>query len=386
MIDDTKRPDSEPEFDEPVFKPDDPAPEQMEPDFSADSEPDFSDDQPRSDSEPEFGDAVFAPDEPEVAQTVHQWAASPEPDPSADVDPVFSTESEPGFLSQPESLPADLTMPEPGADELVFSADGNHVDSTGSDPVLDASDVDKELPPAELPSYEAVTVEEPEFEPVLDDYEEQIDAAPSHEEAGWVNIAQDSEMNVDPLPEKEYTPFDETPAAEVAMGPPARRRLGRTGPVWVIGGFVLVVIAGLIWLAVSRLTGPSDVGTQTQADPDVQQVGAATPTQEPATATPGPQPSPTPAMLTVGANVTVGDTGGQGVLLRAGPGRSGVFVAVIEEGTSLVVMEGEPGDASYPVEADGYLWYRMRVPYQVDEEGNPLIGWSASEFFVVAGQ
>ena len=31
MIDDTQRPDSEPEFDEPVFKPDDPSPVQLEP-------------------------------------------------------------------------------------------------------------------------------------------------------------------------------------------------------------------------------------------------------------------------------------------------------------------------------------------------------------------
>ena len=79
--------------------------------------------------------------------------------------------------------------------------------------------------------------------------------------------------------------FDETPAADVAMTPPPRRKLGRTGPVWVIGGIVLVVIVGLVWLAISRLTGGSEDVPPTAAEPTVQQVEEASPTPEPATPT-----------------------------------------------------------------------------------------------------
>ena len=128
-----------------------------------------------------------------------------------------------------------------------------------------------------MPAYEAVSDDEPAFEPVVEDFEEQDDAGPQAG-TGWVNIQTDAEMAVEPAPEKEYALFDETPAADVATTTPVSRRLGRTGPVWVIGGIALVVIVALGWLAVSRLSGPSDNVSLSLSEPAVQQVEAATPT------------------------------------------------------------------------------------------------------------
>ena len=411
MIDDTQRPDSEPEFDEPVFKPDDPSPVQLEPEISSDSGPNSAVDSQHSDNEPEFGEQVFTPGEPAPEQLEPGFSSRAGPDVSVDTDPSdgdpefggaitspdepelapsepdfsLSPEPEPGFLSELETHPPDLDAPRPGADELVFAADGYPVDSADSDPYLDSPAISEQPAPAEMPAYEAVSDDEPAFEPVVEGFEEQDDAGPQAG-TGWVNIQTDAEMTAEPAPEKEYALFDETPAADVATTTPAGRRLGRTGPVWVIGGIALVVIVALGWLAVSRLSGPSDDVSLSLSEPAVQQVEAAPPTAVPPTATPATQPTATLVRLPVGANVTVGDTDGQGVKLRADPGLYGELLDIVEEGMTLVVMEAAPEDTQYPVEEDGYLWYRMRVPDKVDAAGNPLMGWSASEFFEVEGQ
>ena len=71
--------------------------------------------------------------------------------------------------------------------------------------------------------------------------------------------------------------------------------------------------------------------------------------------------------------------------MREDPGTDGLVVQIIEDGTTMVVLAADPDSEyeQYPVEMDGYLWYRMRVPGMLDDAGNPLIGWSASDFFVV---
>ena len=407
MIDDTQRPDSEPEFDEPVFKPDDPSPVQLEPEISSDSGPNIAVDSQHSGNEPEFGEQVFTPGEPAPEQLEPGFSSRAGPDVSVDTDPSdsepafggaitspdepelapaepdFSLSPEPGFLSELETHPPDLDAPRPGADEMVFAADGNPVDSADSDPYLDSPVISEQPAPAEMPAYEAVSDDEPAFEPVVEDFEEQDDAGPQAG-SGWVNIQTDSEMTVEPVPEKEYAPFDETPAADVATTTPAGRRLGRTGPVWVIGGIALVVIVALGWLAVSRLSGPSDDVSLSLSEPAVQQVEAAPPTAAPPTVTPATPPTATPVRLPVGANVTVGDTDGQGVMLREAPGVFGTFITVLAEGTILVVLEAEPDDEKYPADANGHLWYRMRVISEGGEE--PMQGWCASDFFVVVEQ
>ena len=339
MIDDTRRPDSEPEFEEPIFSSDE--------ELSVEKEP-----EPRAD---------FASDSPIL----------PEPEYSSGTGQFSPTGLE----------------PDPGVDEPFFPADGETVDSpeTGVQQVVGEAPL--EPSESDYSFGEAVEAKADPEEPALEDYFEQ-DLSPQSTPTtgtGWVNIAPDSEVTDEPLQEKEYSYFEETPAAEVAALPLPSRKLGRTGPVWFIGSFVLVIIAGLVWLGISRLTGSADVTSEPVSEPAVQQVVSETPTAQLPTATPGPTTTPAPIELPINANVIVSDTEGEGVLLRADPGRSGLLIEIIEEGTTLVVLEAEPDSEheEYPVEKDGYFWYRMRVPGKVDGAGNPLIGWSASDFFVV---
>ena len=339
MIDDTRRPDSEPEFEEPIFSSDE--------ELSVKKEP-----EPRAD---------FASDSPIL----------PEPEYSSGAGPFPSTGLE----------------PDPGVDEPFFPADGETVDSpeTGVQQVV--GEAPFEPSDSDYSFGEAVEAEADPEEPAPEEYFEQ-DLSPQSTPTtgtGWVNIAPDSEVTDEPLQEKEYSYFEETPAAEVAALPPTSRKLGRTGPVWFIGSFVLVIIAGLVWLAISRLTGSADVTSEPVSEPAVQQVVSETPTAQLPTATPGPTATPAPIELPINANVVVGDTGGEGVKLRASPGLFGELVEIVDEGTTMVVLAAEPDSEhpDYPVAVDGYFWYRMRVPGKVDGAGNPVIGWSASDFFVV---
>lgn len=342
MIDDTRRPDNEPEFDEPVFSTDEEA--------SAENEP----------------------------------ASGPDFSPDSTVFP------EPEFQSGSEPFPTPGIEAVSSGDEPVFAADGDPVESQESP--LQREGPEAPDPPSEFgfPEGDSYNTEIARGEPVEDNiYDQETDLleAPSTG-TGWVNIAPESEMPVEPNQEKEYNYFEETPAAEVAAVPPTTRKLGRTGPVWVLGGFALVAIVVLVWLGISRLTGSSESNTAAPSEPTVEQVAANAPTLVPATNTPGPTATPSPMLLPINDNVTVGDTDGQGVKLRAEPGLAGLLVEVVQEGTIMAVLAGEP-DAEYddyPVPLDGYLWYRMRVPGVVDKDGNPLVGWSASEFFVVENQ
>ncbi len=396
MTDDAKRPDLEPESDEPVFRSDDATPEQSESEsvqnaasgLGANSETDSPDQAALSDGEPAFGEPVFSPDEhaPDPAEPV--FSPDSEPEPSVDFNAELHGTPEPEFHADSDAIQDADFRPVADAAEPHFGHDGEDTVSTQDGMYAGSPEATGELSSAESPGFEYVSDEEPAFGTMLeaDAQDEAASEEDGTESAGWVNISSDSEMSVEPVPEKEYTLFDETPAADVAMTPPPRRKLGRTGPVWVLGGIVFVIVAGLVWLAISRLSGAPDEVVQVAAEPTVQQVDEATPTTSPPTATPGPQPTPTRVRLPVLSNVIVGDTEGQGVLLRAEPNRNGEFVTVIGEGEKAIVLEPEPVDEQYPVDADGFLWYRIRVPGQLDGEGVPLSGWSASSFFVLDEQ
>ncbi len=393
MTDDAKRPELEPEMDEPVFRPDDANPEQSEPGFVQDATSgqteDWDTDAPGredfSEGEPAFGEPVFSADEhaPEPAERVF----SPDPEPEAPSN--FQAESpgspEPDFGAESDTIQDADFRTVPDAAEPHFGLEGEEAVSLQDEMYQEPPESTGGPSSAETPDFDDFTEDEPAFGPALE--ADAHDEAASDEEgtasAGWVNISPDSGMSVEPIPEKEYTLFDETPAAEVAMTPPPRRKLGRTGPVWVLGGIVLVIVAGLVWLAVSRLTGPPEEVAQEVAEPTVEEVEEATPTSPPTTATPEPQPEPTRVLLPVLSNVIVAGTEGQGVMLRQEPNVNGTFVTIITEGEQAIVLEPEPADEKYPVDADGFLWYRIRVPGQVDGDGNPLAGWSASNFFIM---
>ncbi len=393
MIEDTRRPDGEPESDEPIFRIDEPAPPQTEPVLPADTEPEsFQDtasdppaDEWRADSEAAFGEPVFGQDDPYPEQTEPEFSTVPKPEPSADSETDFSTDSEPNFPPETGPYPSLDVEIEPGADEPVFAADGEPAELPSPAPYQESHDSSGESFLTDAPAFEMVSGGALEEESVVEEFEEQTFATSQPpQETEWANIAPDADSTAEPLPEKEYALFDETPAADVAARSAPRRRLGRTGPVWVIGGIVLVVIAGLVWLAISRLTGQPNDSSQAVSEPTVQQVEAVAPTPASPTATTGPTPTTAPVRLPIGANVMVADTDGQGVNLREEPGRFGTFVTVLAEGTVLAVLPAEPEDEEYPAVADGHLWYRMRVIAEEGEE--PLQGWSASDFFVVVEQ
>ncbi len=396
MTEDAKRPDLEPEMDEPIFRTDDATPEQSKSDRVQDadsgqtweSEKDGPARDDHQEGEPAFEEPIFSTDEHASDPSEPVFSPDADPDPERDALDSLSTglsgSPEPAFGTESDAIQDADFRPVPDAGEPLFGPDTEQT-LPSPDPMLRGqAETAGEPYSAEAPGFEEVSDEEPALEPALE-VTPQDEASAGGEaigSAGWVNISPDSGMSVEPLPEKEYALFDETPAADVAMTPPPRRKLGRTGPVWVIGGIVLVVIVGLVWLAISRLTGGSEDVPPTAAEPTVQQVEEASPTPEPATPTTEAEPEPTRVMLPVLSNVIVGDTEGQGVRLREEPNINGIVLTIIAEGEKAIVLEPEPTDDQYPVDANGFLWYRIRVPSQLDEAGVPLAGWSASDFFV----
>ena len=396
MTDDAKRPELEPEMDEPVFRPDDATPEQTDlgsvQDATAGQTEDWDTDAPGredlSEGEPAFGEPVFSTDEPSPDPAEPDFSPESEAEQPGSSASDSSGSPEPEFRADSEAIQDADFRPLPDAAEPHFGQDGEQAVSPQGDIFQEPPESAGGPSPAESPGYGDAYDDDPAFGQALEAeaHDEAASGVDGPASAGWVNISPDSEMSVEPVPEKEYELFDETPAADVAMAPPPRRKLGRTGPVWVLGGIVLVIVAGLVWLAISRLTGGPEEVMQAAADPTVEQVEEATPTPEPATATPEAEPSPTRVTLPVLSNVRVGDTDGDGVLLRASPGRNGGFVAVIPEGEAAVVLEPEPEDVEYPADVDGHLWYRIRVPGLLDADGIPLAGWSASDFFIIAEQ
>ncbi len=330
--------------------------------------------------ESEIDEPVFSSDDHDVNESESKS------DSDTDSSPV--TASEPRFLPEtgPES-PGNVDSAVPQVEEPVFSPGDEPGVWQASEPLPEVPEASDEPLEWEFPSGEPAGVEAFSEPSIGSEINEQYDSsqATAAADSGWENIAPDSEGTEEARPATEYNYFEDTPAAEVAASPPPTRKLGRTGPVWVLGGIALVLIAGLVWFGISRLMGTAEVSTSTPSEPAVQQVAADAPTPAPPTNTPGPTPTPTPILLPINANVTVANTDGQGVLLRADPGRAGVFIQTVEEGVTMVVLEADPelNHSEYPVPLDGYLWYRMRVPGVLDEDGNPLVGWSASEFFVV---
>ena len=328
----------------------------------------------------EVDEPVFASDDKDSDES--ELESSPKTESS------LETASEPRFLPETEAeLLAEEDSAGPSGDEPVFSAGDEPGVWQESETLQEASQTFDKPQEWEYASVDRVTAEDPSGPSTESDFgEPEFDTqAMADAESSWADIAPTHETVEENRPATEYNYFEETPAAEVASSPPPTRKLGRTGPVWVLGGFTLVLIAGLIWLGISRLTGSSENSSTEPSEPTVQQVAADLPTPEPPTSTPGPTPTPTPILLPINANVTVANTDGQGVLLRAEPGRAGVFIQTVEEGETMVVLDADPESdhSEYPVPLDGYLWYRMRVPGTLDKEGNPLVGWSASNFFVV---
>lgn len=89
--------------------------------------------------------------------------------------------------------------------------------------------------------------------------------------------------------------------------------------------------------------------------------------------------TPAPVELDIGGNVVVDNTDGEGIRLRNGPGLESNTLAIIDDGTPFIVLGTDGEQENYPVEADGFLWYRVRATTDEEQEG-----WAASAFFRVS--
>ena len=173
---------------------------------------------------------------------------------------------------------------------------------------------------------------------------------------------------------------DTTPVAR-----PRGRRLGRTGPFWLMGAGALAVILLVVWLAFFR--DSEETGAPPELTPIAEGVSGSTmlPVEtEPADPTPEQRPTPTSVpLLSVGQQVIVGNTSGQGIRLRNEPGLNGLTLAIYKDGDSFTVLNPDGDDTEYPVEMDGYRWYRIQVTGNPDEN---LTGWAAGDFLIPAGE
>ncbi|RME59666.1 MAG: hypothetical protein D6790_10375 [Caldilineae bacterium] len=197
----------------------------------------------------------------------------------------------------------------------------------------------------------------------------------------------------EPPPEPVFAPAEE-PAAprpadpgvtvtwEGSEAPPLSRdrRLGRTGPFWVAAAIVGMIIIVALWFRLGRDVGTVSEPEQPAAVTEGQAAPAAAlePTPTPIV-TPEPTPTPTPALLEPGQRVVVGNTDGFGIRLRAEPGTGALTLAIYEDGTPFVVLDPGSEYDAYPVEVDGYRWYRLRV---ADNPQDQLVGWAAGDFLL----
>lgn len=158
------------------------------------------------------------------------------------------------------------------------------------------------------------------------------------------------------------------------------RRLGRTTPFWLMGGGLVLVLVVAFWLIFSlgnngddrQLTpapGVADSAALSQGTIETEPVAEPTPEPEP-TATPVP-------VFTPGQIVVVANTAGAGIRLRNEPGTGGTTLAIYEDGDRFTILNPDGEYSSYPIEADGYRWYRIQITGNPEEN---LSGWAAGDF------
>lgn len=247
------------------------------------------------------------------------------------------------------------------------------------EPVFAAEEQEPEF---EEPTFEAVDLEEFSPEEIESEEIDRNEEEGRQTQAADVPSQQAVQMPAEPQDSAEYSWFDEEEPSDVASERSSTRRLGRTGPFWLIGTVLALVVIVALWLGL-RGDGTGDA-VETPAVAGISG-STAMPTaeaQEP-TATPEP-PTPTPIpILTPGQRVVVGNTDGDGIRLRNTPGLDGLTLDIYYDGDPFQVVDPGSEFASYPVEMDGYRWYRIRV---VDDPNDQLVGWAAGDFLIPTGE
>lgn len=166
-----------------------------------------------------------------------------------------------------------------------------------------------------------------------------------------------------------------------AAAPTLTRRLGRPLPGWMPLSAGIVVVLLVLWFVLGRPAADEPVVSDTSASGVVGSVVLATPETESTAAEPtAPPPETAPdVQLSTGMHVAVANTSGQGIRLRSAPGTGALTLGIYNDGAPFLILSpgGDYGD--YPVEADGYAWYRIRV---VEDPADQLVGWAAGDFLV----
>lgn len=177
----------------------------------------------------------------------------------------------------------------------------------------------------------------------------------------------------------------ETGTLDASITPGPARRLGRSIPPWMLLAAGAVVVLLVLWFALGRQSADEPVAAEALAPGVVGSVVLATPEVESAAAEPTEPPIETApdVQLSAGMPVAVANTNGQGIRLRSSPGTGGLTLGIYNDGAPFLILSpgGDYGD--YPVEADGYFWYRIRV---VEDPADQLVGWAAGDFLVVSNQ
>lgn len=177
----------------------------------------------------------------------------------------------------------------------------------------------------------------------------------------------------------------ETGTLDASITPASARRLGRSIPPWMLLSAGAVVLLLVLWFTLDRQRADEPVVSDAPASGVVGSAVLATTQPASAEAQPTVPPAePAPeARLSAGMQVTVANTGGQGIRLRSTPGTGGLTLGIYKDDAPFLVLSpgGDYGD--YPVEADGYFWYRIRV---VNDPADQLVGWAAGDFLVISEQ
>ncbi len=163
--------------------------------------------------------------------------------------------------------------------------------------------------------------------------------------------------------------------------PQARRRRIALPPWALLAAFVAIVILlclGL-YLIVDALRGSDETLTPSptftaEVSPSatvslLTPTSAITPTSTVVLTVGTPPVTTAPTEIRPGALVVITGTGGGGLRLRSLATTDADVLATGREGTVVTVLEG-------PVEADGYVWWKVRTP-----DGDE--GWAAANWLVL---
>ena len=163
------------------------------------------------------------------------------------------------------------------------------------------------------------------------------------------------------------------------------RRLGRGTPLWVALSLLAVVLIVAFWFFAGRRT-PDEPTLPTLPAAGVvgstQLTDAGSQAAVPESVTPLASATPE-ARLSPGMHVVVGNTNGQGIRLRSTPGTAGLTLGIYNDGAPFLLLSPGGDYEDYPVEADGYFWYRIRV---LEDPADQLVGWAAGDFLVISDQ